>query len=89
MYSGDMAKRKLSAEFREYFSRLGKKGGSKGGHARAAKMTKEQRSEASRKAVNARWAKQKAKSSTADELVATIRGTLESVRQEKGKPGEE
>ena len=31
--------------------------GRKGGHARADKMTKEQRSEAARKAVEARWAK--------------------------------
>ncbi len=38
---------------------MGKKGGASGGHARAANMTKEQRSEASRKAVQARWAKKK------------------------------
>jgi hypothetical protein len=34
---------------------LGRKGGLKGGKARAAKMTKNQRSEAARKAANARW----------------------------------
>jgi hypothetical protein len=34
---------------------LGRKGGLKGGKARAAKMTPEQRSEAARKAANARW----------------------------------
>jgi hypothetical protein len=38
---------------------LGKLGGSKGGKTRAAKLTPEQRSEAARKAVAARWAKAK------------------------------
>ena len=36
---------------------LGRKGGLKGGKARAAKMTKEERSEAARKAAKARWKK--------------------------------
>ncbi len=36
---------------------LGRRGGKKGGPARAAKMTPEERSESARKAVNARWAK--------------------------------
>ena len=35
---------------------LGRKGGLKGGRARAAKLTPEERSEASRKAARARWA---------------------------------
>ena len=35
---------------------LGRKGGLKGGKARAAKMTPEERSEAARKAAAARWA---------------------------------
>jgi hypothetical protein len=34
---------------------LGRKGGLKGGKARAAKMTKAQRSESARKAARARW----------------------------------
>ena len=34
---------------------LGRKGGLKGGKARAAKMTTEERSEAARKAAKARW----------------------------------
>ena len=38
---------------------LGRKGGKKGGPARAAKLTPEQRSESARKAVRARWAKGK------------------------------
>ncbi|MGA2182227.1 MAG: hypothetical protein ABSH47_04300 [Bryobacteraceae bacterium] len=36
---------------------LGRKGGKKGGLARAARLTPEQRSESARKAVQARWAK--------------------------------
>lgn len=36
---------------------MGKRGGIKGGKARAANMTPEERSEAARKASNARWGK--------------------------------
>ena len=36
---------------------LGRKGGKKGGPARAAKMTAEERAESARKAAKARWAK--------------------------------
>jgi hypothetical protein len=36
---------------------MGRKGGLKGGKARAAKMTKAQRSESARKAAKARWKK--------------------------------
>jgi len=50
---------KPSAELREYLSKLGKKGGRKGGLARASAMTPEQRSESARKAVTARWKKTK------------------------------
>lgn len=38
---------------------LGKMGGSKGGKARASKLSPEQRREIARKAVLARWAKEK------------------------------
>src|SRR5215831_17427990 len=38
---------------------LGRKGGKRGGPARAAKLTPKQRSESARKAVQARWAKAK------------------------------
>jgi hypothetical protein len=38
---------------------LGKLGGSKGGTIRAAKLSPERRSEIARKAVTARWAKEK------------------------------
>jgi len=40
---------------------LGRKGGNKGGLARAAKLTPAERSESARKAVQARWAKTKTK----------------------------
>jgi len=36
---------------------LGRRGGLKGGHARAAQLTPEQRSASARKAVRARWVK--------------------------------
>jgi len=44
---------------------LGRKGGKKGGPARAAKLTPEQRSESARKAVQSRWAKSKGVSNAA------------------------
>lgn len=44
---------------REYFVRMGRKGGKIGGKIRAAKLTDEQRSESARRAVQARWAKRK------------------------------
>lgn len=42
---------------------LGRRGGKKGGPARAAKMTASERSESARNAVIARWAKVKAEKS--------------------------
>ena len=57
-----MAKKKLPPEVQEFFVKMGRKGGKIGGTARAAKMTKEERSASARKAVQARWAKEKAKS---------------------------
>jgi hypothetical protein len=38
---------------------LGRRGGKKGGKARAAKMTSEERSESARKAARARWDKRR------------------------------
>ncbi len=43
---------------------LGRRGGMKGGKARAAKMTAEERSESARKAAKARWAKKRREQST-------------------------
>ncbi|MGH2639998.1 MAG: hypothetical protein ACRDF4_12080 [Rhabdochlamydiaceae bacterium] len=54
-----MGKPKLPAEFRKYLAKIGAKGGKKGGAARAANMTPEERRESARKAVQARWAKVK------------------------------
>ncbi len=45
----------LSKDAREYFAKEGRKGGK----SRAQKMTPEERSESARKAVVARWAKQR------------------------------
>jgi hypothetical protein len=39
---------------------LGRRGGLKGGHARAAALTPEERKQSAQDAANARWAKQKA-----------------------------
>ena len=47
-----------------YAVALGRKGGKKGGPARAAKMTPEQRSQSARKAVQARWAREKERQAT-------------------------
>ena len=52
-----MSKKKLPPEVRAYFVKMGKKGGALGGHARAARMTDEERTESSRKAALARWKK--------------------------------
>lgn len=57
VYNAIMTKSQVPPELREYLAKLGKKGGKKGGPARAAAMTPEQRSESARKAVQARWAK--------------------------------
>jgi hypothetical protein len=51
-------------ELRELARKLGRRGGLKGGPARAAKMSPEERSEAARKAVNARWAKKRREESS-------------------------
>lgn len=52
---------KVLPELSAYLAKMGRKGGKKGGPARAAAMTPEQRSESARKAVQARWARQQKK----------------------------
>jgi len=52
-----MTKKRVPPELHTYFAKLGKKGGLKGGPARAAKMTAEERSASARAAVQARWSK--------------------------------
>ncbi len=59
-YNLFVAKKKLPPEARDFFVKMGRKGGKLGGSVRAANMTAEQRSESARKAVQARWAKRKA-----------------------------
>jgi hypothetical protein len=58
-YYCGMAKQTLPQEFRDYLAKLGRKGGLKGGPARAASMTPERRREIAQKAIRARWAKRK------------------------------
>jgi hypothetical protein len=50
---------KITPELRKYLSEIGRKGGKKGGPARAAKLTAEQRQEVSRKALKVRWGKKR------------------------------
>lgn len=63
MYTDGMARKKKPAPETEqpaknpHAQALGKLGGLKGGKARAAKLTPEQRAEIARKAAAARWAK--------------------------------
>jgi hypothetical protein len=46
-------------EMRELARRLGRRGGLKGGPARAKKLTPKERSESARKAAKVRWAKKR------------------------------
>ena len=59
-YNLIVAKKRLPPDIRDFFVKMGRKGGKLGGAVRAANMTAEQRSESARKAVQARWAKKKA-----------------------------
>jgi hypothetical protein len=54
----------------------GRKGGKKGGLARAAKLTPAERSEGARKAVQARWAKLKANGSETAPVMDTSKKAL-------------
>jgi hypothetical protein len=44
---------------KEYLARIGRKGGWKGGKARAMKLSAERRCEIARKAAQARWARRR------------------------------
>jgi hypothetical protein len=54
-YTRGVAKKKLPPEIRDYFVRMGKKGGALGGKTRAENLSPEERSESARKAVLVRW----------------------------------
>jgi hypothetical protein len=58
-YNYLVAKKRLPPDIRDFFVKMGRKGGKLGGSVRAANMTAEERSESARKAVQARWAKKK------------------------------
>lgn len=55
---------------------LGRKGGIRGGPARAAKLTPEQRTESARKAIQARWSKAKRRSAPATPVPDTSKTAL-------------
>ena len=59
-YNVGMAKKTLPPDVRDFFVKMGRKGGKIGGSMRAANMTAKERSESARRAVQARWAKKKA-----------------------------
>jgi hypothetical protein len=69
---------------REHLSNLGRKGG----EARAKKMTKQERSDSARKAVEARWAKERAQSKAlredAQKLLAQARKRQGEVAKNRG-----
>lgn len=48
---------KLSKAARRFFEQMGRKGGKKGGKARAERLTAEQRQAIAKAAAKARWAK--------------------------------
>ena len=56
---------------------LGRKGGIKGGPARAAMLTPEQRSQSARNAVMARWAKTKGTTATGKNVMSSSRKPIE------------
>jgi hypothetical protein len=60
-YNAVMGKRKLPPEVRDFFVKMGRRGGKLGGAIRASTMTPEERSESARRAVQARWAKARKK----------------------------
>lgn len=67
----------------EHLSRLGKKGGS----ARAKKMSPEERSESARKAVEARWAKERAESEALKQNANALAERAAKRAKQKKSPG--
>ena len=51
-------RKRLPADIRDYFVRMGRIGGKKGVEARMEKVSPERRKEIARKAIAARWAKE-------------------------------
>src|SRR5436309_9207790 len=64
---------------------LGRKGGKKGGPARAAKLTPEQRSESARKAVQARWSKAKRATPVLDTSKKALHLCLKRIKDAKNE----
>jgi hypothetical protein len=57
-FAAAVAERMAEQSVKEYLARIGRKGGLKGGKARAMKLSAQRRSEIARKAAKARWAQQ-------------------------------
>jgi hypothetical protein len=72
------------AEIRDYFAKFGKEGGK----TRAKNMTPEERSAAARKAVEARWAKERAETKAlrddAQKLLAQSRKRQAQIEKNRG-----
>jgi hypothetical protein len=64
---------------------LGRKGGKKGGPARAAKLTPEQRSESARRAVQARWSKAAPASAVLDTSRKALHLCLKRIKDAKNE----
>jgi hypothetical protein len=54
-----MRKKRLPEDIRDYFVKMGRIGGRQGAQARMEKVSPERRREIARKAIAARWARQK------------------------------
>jgi hypothetical protein len=60
-FAAAVAERMAEPSVKEYLARIGRKGGLKGGKARAVKLSAGRRSEIARKGAKARWVKQAVK----------------------------
>jgi len=54
-----MSNKRIPQDVLDYFVKMGRKGGKIGGRIRAERLTAEQRQESARRAVLARWGRQK------------------------------
>ena len=58
-FAAAVAERMAEQSVKEYLARIGRKGGLKGGRARAMKLSAERRSDIARKAAKARWVRRR------------------------------
>ena len=57
-YNKGVARKRLPADIRAFFVKMGAQGGKIGGRIRAERLTPERRKEIAQRAIAARWAKQ-------------------------------